>query len=602
MIPGNVDPRRPDKVQRYKPSPVSANGQGEDLTPDYMNILGHQATTANAVESHEINAGGEPQMEEPHEEGHECVSITTTNATNVIPTSPQYGVAIISNAAITETSSENNVPATEVVPDILSKPPDDIKDPQSTPSRNDRFKVVKIASLEPFKRGRWKCMDYVDEVPPQTSQPSKITQSAGNLQVGGLYMQTQSLPPQQIQQILMQGGYTNGTQFFQNVPAQMLPQTQYFYPAGTSIPQQNMQQQIVNSGGVPSSMPTQFINTSQQYFQPHMVPNSSTFTIPQNYQNIQYVPANMIQSQNSAFVPTSQSIQLPMNFQQSQTFAGQPNVGQANISQPIVNGHAYPQQNEQNANSLPTQNAKNVILNSAVQQPVVSQSQLTQQNMQNQMTMQTNSQPVSVVQSQQFQQQQTQNTNSNHPIMSVQQHNMQPVQQVVAISSQNFDQSIASNVYTNPQFATSVNSLTILENVENSSENINENVSTTEASGDNPDDPAKTNPVVNAIDNKIEQAMDLVKSHLMYTVREEVEVLKEKIAELMERIQQLETENNYLRSQIPKNHVLSMPTSSTNTPVASSSTTTSQNTVPLVTASQSTNTSNQNNITTEIQQ
>ncbi|XP_045460860.1 TSC22 domain family protein 1-like isoform X2 [Harmonia axyridis] len=561
----------------------------------------HQATTANAVESHEINAGGEPQMEEPHEDSHECVPITTTNATNVIPTSPQYGVAIISNTGITSTeiSSENTMPSTELAPDTLSKPLDEIKDPQSTPSRNDRFKVVKIASLEPFKRGRWKCMDYVDEVPPQTSQPSKLTQSAGNLQVGGIYMQTQSLPPQQIQQILMQGGYTNGTQFFQNVPTQMLPQTQYFYPPGTSIPQQNIQQQIVNSAGVPSSMPTQFINSSQQYFQPHMVPNSTTFTIPQNYQNIQYVPANMIQSQNSAFVPTSQSIQLPMNFQQSQTFAGQPNMGQANISQPIVNGHAFPQQNEQNANSLPTQTAKNVIMNSTVQQPAVAtQSQMTPQNMQSQMPIQTNSQPVSVVQSQQFQQHQTQ----NHPIMSVQQTSMQPVQQVVAISSQNFDQSIASNVYTNPQFATSVNSLTILENVENSSENINENISATETSGDNPDDPAKTNPVVNAIDNKIEQAMDLVKSHLMYTVREEVEVLKEKIAELMERIQQLETENNYLRSQIPKNHVLSLPTSSTNTPVASSSTTTSQNTVPLVTASQSTNTSNQNNNTTEVQQ
>lgn len=70
---------------------------------------------------------------------------------------------------------------------------------------------------------------------------------------------------------------------------------------------------------------------------------------------------------------------------------------------------------------------------------------------------------------------------------------------------------------------------------------------------ENTEDPAKTNPVVNAIDNKIEQAMDLVKSHLMYTVREEVEVLKEKIAELMEKIQQLETENNFLKSQIPKN-------------------------------------------------
>ncbi|GLV41691.1 bunched [Carabus blaptoides fortunei] len=51
-----------------------------------------------------------------------------------------------------------------------------------------------------------------------------------------------------------------------------------------------------------------------------------------------------------------------------------------------------------------------------------------------------------------------------------------------------------------------------------------------------------------AIDNKIEQAMDLVKSHLMFAVREEVEVLKEKIAELMDRINQLETENSILKA------------------------------------------------------
>ncbi|XP_046383522.1 protein bunched, class 2/F/G isoform-like isoform X2 [Ischnura elegans] len=51
-----------------------------------------------------------------------------------------------------------------------------------------------------------------------------------------------------------------------------------------------------------------------------------------------------------------------------------------------------------------------------------------------------------------------------------------------------------------------------------------------------------------AIDNKIEQAMDLVKSHLMFAVREEVEVLKEKIAELMERINQLEAENSILKA------------------------------------------------------
>lgn len=40
MIPGNVDPRRPDKVQRYKVPQSNGNAPGEDLTPDYMNILG----------------------------------------------------------------------------------------------------------------------------------------------------------------------------------------------------------------------------------------------------------------------------------------------------------------------------------------------------------------------------------------------------------------------------------------------------------------------------------------------------------------------------------------------------------------------------------
>lgn len=37
-----VDPRRPDKVNRYKPvdSGNQGAGVGDDLMPDYMNILG----------------------------------------------------------------------------------------------------------------------------------------------------------------------------------------------------------------------------------------------------------------------------------------------------------------------------------------------------------------------------------------------------------------------------------------------------------------------------------------------------------------------------------------------------------------------------------
>ncbi|CAI5774006.1 domain family 1 isoform X1 [Podarcis lilfordi] len=62
------------------------------------------------------------------------------------------------------------------------------------------------------------------------------------------------------------------------------------------------------------------------------------------------------------------------------------------------------------------------------------------------------------------------------------------------------------------------------------------------------EDESSSGASVVAIDNKIEQAMDLVKSHLMYAVREEVEVLKEQIKELIEKNNQLEQENNLLKT------------------------------------------------------
>uniref|UniRef100_A0A915PZY7 Ternary complex factor MIP1 leucine-zipper domain-containing protein n=1 Tax=Setaria digitata TaxID=48799 RepID=A0A915PZY7_9BILA len=57
-------------------------------------------------------------------------------------------------------------------------------------------------------------------------------------------------------------------------------------------------------------------------------------------------------------------------------------------------------------------------------------------------------------------------------------------------------------------------------------------------------------PIV-AIDGKIEQAMDLVKTHLMFAVREEVDVLRAKIMELEATILQLEAENAILREHVP---------------------------------------------------
>ncbi|KAK5979111.1 TSC22 domain family protein 2 TSC22 -inducible leucine zipper protein 4 [Trichostrongylus colubriformis] len=60
-----------------------------------------------------------------------------------------------------------------------------------------------------------------------------------------------------------------------------------------------------------------------------------------------------------------------------------------------------------------------------------------------------------------------------------------------------------------------------------------------------------TAPNVVAIDNKIEQAMDLVKTHLTFAVREEVEVLRQTIAELEQRVSTLESENQLLRQYAP---------------------------------------------------
>lgn len=54
-----------------------------------------------------------------------------------------------------------------------------------------------------------------------------------------------------------------------------------------------------------------------------------------------------------------------------------------------------------------------------------------------------------------------------------------------------------------------------------------------------------------AIDNKIEQAMDLVKTHLTFAVREEVETLRTTISELEAKVSLLEQQNQMLRKYAP---------------------------------------------------
>lgn len=60
------------------------------------------------------------------------------------------------------------------------------------------------------------------------------------------------------------------------------------------------------------------------------------------------------------------------------------------------------------------------------------------------------------------------------------------------------------------------------------------------------------------IDNRIEQAMDLVKSHLMSAVRSEVEELRDKITKLEESVTVLSRENEYLRANVNQDVLASL--------------------------------------------
>lgn len=578
----------------------------------YLHSVGPESTTGNAEAPVEMSE--EQRSEQP--ETWPTQQVTTIPITKT-PISPQYGIAN-SPPTTNDIPSDTTTPATDTVTETTAKTTDgDSKDLHSTPSRNDRFKVVKIASLEPFRRGRWKCMDYVDQTAPTTATTIKSTQSTGTIP---LYMHTQSLPQQQIQQMLVQGNY--GNQPYYNLPSQMLPPNQYFYSTQpiSNIQTQGLQQQIgVTPGNV---QPTVFISTSQPYIQQN-VPNSVAGFSVQAYPNVQYVAPNLSQNQNSAFIPTSQNVntQISSNFQQSQTYAGQPNVSQPNIVQPIVNGHAFPSQNEQVSTTLPTQVAKIAILNSqptniqtnqvpqtmgvptnppqqiqAVPVQAVIPNQYNQQMSNPNYQQQVNPIPTQINQGNQQQIQQninqqvptnvtavnpipTSNPSVNQipPVQTTVNQNLTSASQVASVNpiQQSMNPVHSTNIQSvpqivpqiipilpaatiQPQFVASVGNLVAMDARESQFEGGRDvsNVMS-EVSSDNPnaEDTSKpANPVapqVNAIDNKIEQAMDLVKSHLMYTVREEVEILKEKITELMAKIQQLESENSFLKTQIP---------------------------------------------------
>ena len=95
----------------------------------------------------------------------------------VIPTSSQYGLAIVAPNDRTNggevLTDAMHVNVTDSGINIMGHGKSEVNEGKEVHHRNERFKVVKIESTEPFKRGRWVCMDYLDHTTLQ--QPKEIS-------------------------------------------------------------------------------------------------------------------------------------------------------------------------------------------------------------------------------------------------------------------------------------------------------------------------------------------------------------------------------------------------------------------------------------------
>lgn len=240
---------------------------------------------------------------------------TSLGSAPVIPTSSQYGLAIVP-------THDAPAPGPDAVDVInIGNVKTEASDAHVT-TRNERFKVVKIESTEPFKRGRWQCMDYLDhsgydedshpeqsiqisipkpvQTQQQQPQPQPQVQNMSQNSVPNAQGQPQSMPHQQIQQVVqpvpvqpVQGASMPHSQPLNNGPVQQpvpsqIPLVQSMPPAQPA-PQQQQQQQ------------PQLPNMAQQQQMPNMVPVSQP---QQPISNI--VPAQQHPQQVANMVPASQ--------------------------------------------------------------------------------------------------------------------------------------------------------------------------------------------------------------------------------------------------------------------------------------------------------
>ncbi|XP_019385427.1 PREDICTED: TSC22 domain family protein 1 isoform X5 [Crocodylus porosus] len=439
------------------------------------------------------------------------LNITSTGNVNALSgTGSSVNVNILSGVG-------NGTSASSNVINNVTNPTAGLGSSQQQPAAGtSRFRVVKLdSSSEPFKKGRWTCTEFYDKdntvavtegvavnkaVETIKQNPLEVTSerestsgSSVSSSVSTLSHYTESVGSGE-----MGASTVVQQQAFQGVG----PQQMDFSSAGPqSIPPSSIPQSVSQTQLAQVQLHAQEINYSQQK-QGVQPPASASLTAVTGVQStpVNIVGASSALGHQQPAMPSMAQQQLPYS-QPVQPVQTLPVVQQQQLQ--------YGQQQQQQQQAVPTQMAPGLVKQ-------VSQNSVTgtmPDYMQHQQILQTSAPAI---------QSGTTAVGTGTPVPVAQAPSMQPsVQAHPAVTPA---QPVAHAQTAMPAVLPLTTHLVDGE------------------------DESSSGASVVAIDNKIEQAMDLVKSHLMYAVREEVEVLKEQIKELIEKNSQLEQENTLLKT------------------------------------------------------
>lgn len=341
----------------------------------------------------------------------------------VIPTSSQYGLAIVGQDNNTNqiggaVPNSNNSEVSDMHVSVTNagtgsiinlignaKPQEGMKEIQEH-VRNERFKVVKIESTEPFRRGRWMCMDYLDHTTTQQNTSINLNNNLDitdtNLQApdsgvvindsqhddmsndlinkGPKDMQGNAPPVQQLEQNIQK-------QFPMASPGQSLTQpinvVQQQIPVAQSVSVQSPPLEM------PQQMPNQNMPQAQQVAQQH--PQSMTHITMQNapqthpqapqQQQVQQIPQSFPQHQLQQVIAQSQGMamqQIPMHQQMSQQMQQIPNQQMQQMNQHIPQTQMTNMQMQQQMPQMQAMQNQGQMSQVPSQQPQMQQMQLQQ--------------------------------------------------------------------------------------------------------------------------------------------------------------------------------------------------------------------------------